>query len=146
MEVMWNGKRGAMRFWQMMFFTPERYVPDPAQSEAWNRGAYLVLGPGHCGECHTPRNAVGVLQWDQAFAGGDLGGPSGRVPNISGNPERGLGDWSEGDVVTALTIGMMPDGDFLGGEMGMIVANGTAKLPREDVQAIATYLKSLPPR
>lgn len=139
-------QRWLIGLWQWAFFTPERFVPDPARDEAWNRGAYLVLGPGHCVECHTPRNALGVLDMHAAFAGGDLGGPKGKVPNITGNPDKGIGSWSEGDIVTALTLGMLPDGDFVGGEMAKIVRNGTGKLPAEDVQAIATYLKSLPPR
>lgn len=138
-------QRWGIRLWQWAFFTPGRFAPQPDKGEEWNRGAYLVLGPGHCAECHTPRNALGVLDTDMAFAGGDLGGPNGKVPNITSSPH-GIGDWSDGDVATALTIGMIPDGDFLGGEMGKIVTNGTAKLPPEDVAAIVTYLKALPPR
>lgn len=137
-------QRWGIRFWQWAFFKPERFVPQPDKGEAWNRGAYLVLGPGHCIECHTPRSALGVLDMDRAFAGGDLGGPNGRVPNISSSP-KGIGEWSEGDIVTVLTLGMTPDGDFLGGEMGKIVSNGTGKLPEADVAAIATFLKALPP-
>ncbi len=137
-------QRWGIRFWQWAFFLPGRFVPEPAKGEAWNRGAYLVLGPGHCAECHTPRNALGVLDMDRAFAGGDLGGPNGKVPNISGTAPQGLGEWSEGDVETVLTLGMTPDGDFLGGEMGKIVSNGTSKLPAEDLAAVVTYLKSLP--
>lgn len=139
-------QRWGIRLWQTAFFTPGRFVPDPARDAAWNRGAYLVLGPGHCGECHTPRDSLGVLDWERAFAGGDLGGPSGKVPNITGDPAAGIGDWSEGDLRTALSLGMLPNGDFVGGEMGKIVANGTSKLPPDDLQAIVTYLKSLPAR
>ena len=89
---------------------------------------------------------IGVLDMDRAFAGGDLGGPNGKVPNISGTAPGGLGDWSEGDVTTALSMGMLPDGDFLSGEMGEIVSTGTSKLPPDDLAALATYLKSLPAR
>jgi mono/diheme cytochrome c family protein len=138
-------QRWGIRLWQWAFFTPERFEPQPDKGEAWNRGAYLALGPGHCVECHTPRNLLGVLDMDRAFAGGDLGGPDGKVPNITPSAD-GIGDWSQGDIVTALTLGMLPDGDFLGGEMGKIVGNGTSKLPPEDVQAIATFVTSLPPR
>ena len=62
--------RWGLYLWQWLFFTPERFQPDPAKDAAWNRGAYLVLGPGHCAECHTPRTFYGVLEWDRAFAGG----------------------------------------------------------------------------
>jgi mono/diheme cytochrome c family protein len=137
-------QRWGIRLWQWAFFTPERHVPQPDKGEAWNRGAYLALGPGHCVECHTPRDTLGVLDMDMAFAGGDLGGPDGKVPNVTPSAD-GIGDWSEGDITTALTLGMLPDGDFLGGEMGKIVSNGTSKLPPADVEAIIAYLRSLPP-
>jgi mono/diheme cytochrome c family protein len=138
-------QRWGIRLWQWAFFTPGRFQPQPDKGEVWNRGAYLALGPGHCVECHTARNSLGVLDMEMAFAGGDLGGPEGKVPNITSSAD-GIGDWSEGDVSTALTLGMLPDGDFLGGEMGKIVNNGTGKLPPEDVAAIVAYIKALPPR
>ena len=93
--------RLGLYLWQWLFFTPERFAPDPARDAAWNRGAYLVLGPGHCGECHTPRTFYGVLEWNHAFAGGQLG--KDKVPNITPNPTAGIGKWSDGDVSTLLT-------------------------------------------
>jgi mono/diheme cytochrome c family protein len=139
-------QRWGLHLWRWMYFKPGRFQPDPARDAVWNRGAYLVLGPGHCGECHTARSFTGALDETRAFAGGDLGGPKGKVPNITSDPDHGIGKWSEGDIVTALTLGMLPDGDFVGGEMGKIVSNDTSKLPADDVKAIATYLESLPPR
>lgn len=135
-------QRWAMRLWQWAFFEPARFQPDPSHDATWNRGAYLVQGPGHCGECHTPRNSLGVLEADRAFAGSKLGKDT--VPNISGSP-KGLGKWSQGDVVTLLKIGMLPDADFVGSEMAKVVNNGTSKLPDAELAAIATYLKTLPP-
>lgn len=137
-------QRWAMRLWQWVFFEPGRFEPDPEQDETWNRGAYLALGPGHCAECHTPRNFAGALLWEEAFAGASLAGE--KIPDISGDPQNGLGNWSAGDVRTVLQLGMTPEGDFVGGEMAKVVRNGTGKLPPEDVKAIAAYLKSLPPR
>ncbi|HET6469136.1 MAG TPA: cytochrome c, partial [Geminicoccaceae bacterium] len=132
--------------WRTLFFSPQRFEPDPQRSAAWNRGAYLVQGPGHCGECHTPRGAMGAMDPDRAYAGADLGGPDGQVPNITSDPEHGIGAWSDAELRTALTLGMLPDGDFIGGEMAKVVTNGTSKLPPEDLDAIITYLRSLPPR
>ena len=120
------------------------FLPDPRQSAVWNRGAYLVQGPGHCQECHTPRTFYGVLERGQAFAGARLGKE--KVPNITSDREVGLGKWSEGDIGTVLKLGMTPDGDFVGSDMAKIVNNGTGKLPDEDIAAIALYIKSLPPR
>ncbi|MFO1074830.1 MAG: cytochrome c [Geminicoccaceae bacterium] len=137
-------QRWAMNLWQWAFFEPVAFLPDPRQSEAWNRGAYLVAGPGHCQECHTPRNFVGVLERDRAFAGATLGKE--KVPNLTSDREVGLGKWSEDDIGTVLKLGMTPDGDFVGSDMAKIVNNGTSKLPDEDIAAIALFIKSLPPR
>ena len=136
--------RWGMWLWQWAFFTPERFQPDPAHDDAWNRGAYLVLGPGHCAECHTPRTFYGVLEQDRAFAGARLGKE--KVPNITSDPDAGLGKWSASDIGTVLKLGMTPDGDFLGSEMAKVVNNGTGKLPDADLAAIVAYLRSLPPR
>jgi mono/diheme cytochrome c family protein len=136
--------RSGLHLWQWAFHDPTPLQPDPSRSEAWNRGAYLVLGPGHCGECHTPRSWHGALDQSRAFAGGRLGKDV--IPNITSDPKHGLGAWSRGDIRTLLLIGMKPDGDFVGGEMGKVVSNGTAKLPEADREAIVEFLTSLPPR
>jgi mono/diheme cytochrome c family protein len=138
--------RLGLRPWRWLFFTPGRFVPDPSRDAAWNRGAFLVNGPGHCQECHTPRTRWGTLDAAQAFAGGDLGPGIGKVPNITAHPERGIGRWSEDDIAFALTIGATPDGQTLAGDMAKVVANGTSRLPEADLLAVAAYLASLPPR
>ena len=134
--------RWGLYLWQWLFFAPERFQPDPARDANWNRGAYLVLAPGHCAECHTPRTFYGVLEWDHAFTGARLGKE--KVPDITPDPS-GLGKWSTGDLATFFTLGMLPDGDFVGSEMAKVVNNGTSKLPEADVTAIVAYLQSLPP-
>lgn len=138
-------QRWGLNLWQWAFFEPARFAPDSSKDEAWNRGAYLVEGPGHCAECHTPRSFTGALDTARAWAGGPNPGGEGKIPNISQDPTAGIGKWSEADISTALSLGMLPDGDFVGGEMGKVVSNGTSKLPPEDLQAIVTYVKSLPP-
>ena len=82
------GFRPLLKGWQLLFFDPGPFQPDPTQSESWNRGAYIVNGPGHCGECHTPRNAFGAPQEDR-FLAGTRDGPDGKaVPNITPNQEQ----------------------------------------------------------
>ena len=135
--------RWGLYLWQWLFFTPERFQPDPTRDAAWNRGAYLALAPGHCGECHTPRTFYGVLDWDRAFTGAQLGKE--KVPNITPEPKNGIGAWSAGDLETFLKLGMTPDGDFVGSEMAKVVNNSTGKLPDADLAALVTYLRSLPP-
>lgn len=127
--------------WKFLFLDGKQFEPVPAQSAAWNRGAYLVNGPGHCAECHSPRNFLGAVKSDQRFAGGP--DPEGKdwMPNIT---QKGIGDWSEKDIATMLKTGDLPDGDRVGGEMVRVVRN-TSQLSAEDRAAMATYLKSLPP-
>jgi mono/diheme cytochrome c family protein len=126
--------------WKFLFLDGKPFEGDPTKDAAWNRGAYLVNGPGHCAECHSPRNILGGIIASQRFAGGPAPDGDGFVPNIT---QKGL-SMSHEQVVKLLETGETPDGDTVGGEMGKVVAN-TAKLSPEDRAAIATYIKSLPP-
>ena len=128
--------------WKFLFLAGEQVRPDPSQPAPQQRGAYLVNGPGHCAECHSPRNALGGIVAGQRFAGGpDPEGGDGWVPNIT---QKGLADWSEKDVAYMLETGDTPDGDSVGGSMAQMVKN-TAQLGADDRAAIAAYVKSLPP-
>jgi mono/diheme cytochrome c family protein len=132
-------------FWRWLYFSPGPFQPDPAKPPEWNRGAYLVQALGHCGECHTPRTRLGGLETDRAMAGTFNAAENAVVPNITPDPETGIGKWSEDDVVTALKMGMLPDGDFVGSLMTDVVNESTSKLSDSDLKAIAVYLRSLPP-
>ncbi len=127
--------------WKLLFMDGKRFVPDPAHSAGWNRGAYLVNGLGHCAECHSPRNFLGGIVEAQRFAGGPNPEGGGWVPNIT---QKGIGDWSEKDIATFLQTGEMPEGDAAGGSMARVIRN-TSQLSPEDRAAMAEYLKSLPP-
>lgn len=131
--------------WRWLFFEPARFTSDPDRDETWNRGAYLVLGPGHCAECHTPRNFAGALEQDQLFGGSPVGPDGKPVPDISQSAD-GLEGWSARDLTTLLTLGMDPKGDFIGGEMAKVVEHGTSKLSEDDLAALVGYILSLPPR
>jgi mono/diheme cytochrome c family protein len=136
------GFRPLIKGWQLLFFEDGTFAPDPNRSEAWNRGAYIVNGPGHCGECHTPRNALGGRQADR-FLAGTRDGPDGKpVPNITPH-EDGIGGWAEGDLVFAFQTSILPDGDVFGGAMAEVVEDGLSHLSREDLDAIAEYLLSV---
>jgi mono/diheme cytochrome c family protein len=126
--------------WKFLFLDGKPFEGDPTKDAVWNRGAYLVNGPGHCAECHSPRNILGGIIASQRFAGGPAPDGDGFVPNIT---QKGL-SMSQEQVVKLLETGETPDGDTVGGEMGKVVAN-TAKLSADDRTAIATYIKSLPP-
>ena len=137
--------RFAQFFWKALFFTPGPFKPDPGKPAEVNRGAYLVQALGHCGECHTPRNLLGGLRWSMAFAGTRDGPDNEKVPNITPDPDTGIGKWSPGDIADVLKTGMTPDGDFVGSVMAEVVQNTTGKLSDSDIQAIIAYLRSLPP-
>ncbi len=140
------GLRPLLKGWQLLFFDPGPFRPDPSQSDSWNRGAYIVNGPGHCGECHTPRNALGAPEHER-FLAGTRAGPDGKaVPNITPNPDNGIGGWSKSDITFALQTGILPDGDVLGGAMAEVIEDATSHLTADDRSAIAEYLLSLPPR
>lgn len=126
--------------WKFLFLDGKPFESDPTRDAAWNRGAYLVNGPGHCAECHSPRNILGGIIASQRFAGGPEPGGEGFVPNIT---QKGL-TMSHEQVVKLLETGETPDGDTVGGEMAKVTAN-TGQLTAEDRTAIATYIKSLPP-
>ena len=138
------GWRFLMTFWNWLFLEPGPVAPDPDRDAAWNRGAYLANALGHCEQCHTPRNSLGALDQDMAFAGTNEGPEGGTIPNITPDKETGIGDWSESDLDTFFTLGMTPGGDFAGSGMADVIANGTSTLTADDRAALITYLKSLP--
>ena len=134
--------------WKLLYLTGGPYVPDLAKSPQWNRGAYLVNGPGHCAECHSPRNFMGAIIESERFAGGPAPDGKSWVPNITPN---GLGHWgsdkiawSEKDIAGFLSDGMNPGGDYAGGSMADVIQN-TSLLSSDDRAAIANYLAWLPP-
>jgi mono/diheme cytochrome c family protein len=132
--------RRAIGFWKLLYFDNAGLQPEPKQSVQWNLGRYLVEGPGHCGECHTPRNLLGAMERSLKLAGAPAPDGKGNAPNLT----RVLGDWTDADVVETLTSGFTPVGDVLGGGMTDVVRN-LAQLTESDREAIAVYLKSLPP-
>jgi mono/diheme cytochrome c family protein len=119
------------------------FTPDPSRSESWNRGAYLVNGPGHCGECHTPRNALMVMDEDRLHQGGPHPRGEGQVPGLTGLVARGRYT-DAADLTLALTYGETFGYDKLSsGGMAEVQMN-LARLPESEIRAIADYLVSLP--
>jgi len=135
--------------WNLLFLRGGPFVAAPSESARWNRGAYLVNGPGHCAECHSPRNFLGGIIESERFAGGPSPDGKGWVPNIT---PAGLGHWGDDgiawsvkDIASFLNDGMDPSGDYAGGDMAEVIGN-TSLLSQEDRDAIAVYIASLPPR
>lgn len=144
-------QRWAMAIWNALFFTSARYQPDPKQTPEWNRGAYLVGALGHCGACHTPRNRFLAERAEQAYHGGTLREVvtadkvrDWSAVNLTSSAD-GLKTWSVEDLTKYLHTGFSPRGGAWG-PMNEVVSNSTSKLTREDARAMATYIKSLPPK
>ncbi|HEX3882108.1 MAG TPA: cytochrome c [Stellaceae bacterium] len=134
--------RRLVGLWKLLYLDTAPIRDDPGQTPAWNRGRYLVEALGHCDECHSSRNLAGAIKENTRFAGGPDPEGVGYVPNITPG---GIGDWSQDDIVRALTDGRTPQGHVLGSTMADIVTN-MAALPAEDRNAVATFIKSLPKR
>jgi mono/diheme cytochrome c family protein len=133
--------RRSLGGWKLLFLDGETFKPDASKNAEWNRGAYLVNGPGHCVECHSPRNALGGIQRGKHFAGGPSpDGGDGWVPNIT---QHGLSAWTHDDLTKLLATGENRDADTVGGDMGKVVSN-LKQLGEADIKAMAAYIKSLP--
>ena len=142
-ELRWPfGYRGLMRIWNALFFKPGLFEPDQSRSAAWNRGGYLVTGLGHCGACHTPKNYFGADRDAQALAGGAVGGWF--APRLDSAVRSGLKSWSAEDITEYLQSGRNAR-SHAGGPMAEVILGSTSQMSDADVQAIALYLKSLPP-
>lgn len=124
--------RRGVGLWKRLYLNDDPQVAIAGASEDVVRGQYLVEALGHCGECHTPRAMTGGLETDRWLGG---------RPNIT--PGGDIADWSEEDIAAYLETGFTPDFDSAGGRMAAVVRN-MARLPAEDREAIAAYLKAVP--
>ncbi|WP_018698183.1 cytochrome c [Amorphus coralli] len=136
--------RRGIGLWKRFYASDPGFEPDPALSDLQNRGAYLVTGPGHCGECHTPRTLLFGMDRAHWLGGAPSLEVKGTVPNITPS-EDGIGDWSEGDIAYYLESGFTPDFDAVGGTMAAVQRNW-ANVPPADREAVAAYLKTVPPQ
>ena len=136
-------QRWLMAFWNLINNPDSRFQPDPAQSAAWNRGAYLVEALGHCGECHTPRNFMQALS-ARKFAGTVQAGWL--AYNLTSDPAHGLGAWSDAALRSYLSTGEAEGHGPASGPMGEAVGYSLRYLSQDDIAAMVTYLRSIPAR
>lgn len=130
--------RRSLGVWKL-FAANTDFVLTGDMSPEVTRGRYIAEALAHCGECHTPRNALGGLKRSAWLGGAVIDDGKSKVPNITA----GKLDWSEADIFTYLTTGATPEFDFVGGAMAHVVDN-MGHLPKSDVQAIVAYLKAVP--
>ena len=126
--------------WKLLYFHPGRFQPSAAHDAEWNRGAYLVEALGHCGACHTPRNALGAEKRDQAFAGAVIDNWV-APPLTAANPSPA--PWTTAELGAYLGYGVSPLHGTTVGPMGLVVHEGLAKLPSSDLRAIVAYVETL---
>lgn len=142
-KLMWPlNHRVFMRGWNWLYFDAGTFTPNPGKSPEWNRGAYLVEGPGHCGACHTGKNMFGA---DKTTSGYLKGGvlENWFAPKLINDASGGIASWTTDDIVTYLKTGRNAKSGAAG-LMAEVVEYSTSHLNDEDLLAIATYLKNLP--
>ena len=135
--------RFGLALWQAVEFNPGRLEPDPEKDDEYNRGAYLVEALGHCSACHTPRDLLLGEKQDERYTGAELHGWY--APNIGPGPLSAIKDWSVDDVAQYLATGSNNTNQKVAGEMANVIHLSLSKLASSDLQAMATYLKDMPP-
>ena len=136
-------QRWTMIFWSALFNSDKRFEPDTSKNLEWNRGAYLAEALAHCGECHTPRNLALALDNRKKFAGAVTAGW--RAFNISSDKSTGVGAWRDDDLISYLSMGHAPGHGTASGPMGEAVDHSFSQMKPEDIHAIVTYLRTIPP-
>lgn len=131
--------RTAMTVWDRLYFKPGKFQAHADKSEEWNRGAYLVQGPGHCGACHTPKTVLGGDETSKALRGYALQGWF--APDITSG-QGALADWSIDDIVTYLRTGHNRNA-AAAGLMAEVVDLSTSKMRDDDLKAIGVYLRDI---
>ena len=143
-EMHWPfNMRWGLMFWNWAFLDDTPFKPDAGKDAVWNRGAYLVQGRGHCGSCHTPRG-IGFQEKAMSEAGSNgkyyLAGAT--VEAWRALSLRHL--WTVEDTALLLKTGQNRF-STVSGSMVEVIHLSSQHFSDDDLIAIATYLKSLPP-
>jgi mono/diheme cytochrome c family protein len=136
------GIRPLLTGWRVLYFHEGPLKPQGGLTPEQQRGRYLSEAVVHCQECHSPRNGLGAIEADKAYAGNPKGPDNQDAPNIT---PTGIGKLTQSDLQDMLKSGVTPDGDYLGSGMGDVV-QGTGKLTQADRDAIIAYIRTLPPK
>ena len=137
-ETPWWLSRFALVGWNLLADLTGGREPEliTAQEEPllMQRGAYLARNLGHCGECHTPRNGLGISQLAREFAGAQIG-----EDTIEAIDSEALEEWDRNSFDLFLLLGMKPDADFVGGDMSDVIEHNTSRLTDADRLALAAF-------
>lgn len=137
--------QAALAVWRAMYFRAGDFESEPKQSAEWNRGKYLVQGLGHCAACHSARNLLGGTSLNAEFAGGLMPDASWYAPSLASPREAGVQEWPRGDVIKLLKDGVSGHAS-VSGPMAEVVFTSTQHLAEKDLNAMASYLASIPVR
>jgi mono/diheme cytochrome c family protein len=137
-------QRYAVRAWKLLFVPNHRFEADSSKDATWNRGAYLIGPLGHCGECHTPRNLMQGLDDSRKFAGTKQVGWL--AYNLTSDPDHGLGGWSDAQLAQYLSVGHAEGRGPASGPMAEVIEYSLHYLSADDIHAMVTYLRTIPPQ
>ncbi len=142
-ELRWPfGTQPALALWRALYFSTGEFTVDTSQSEAWNRGAYLVRGVAHCSACHAPRDALGGADWGD-LGGGTMPAQGWYAPSLLDPAQASVTEWPTPEIARLLRAGVAEQGRT-SGPMAEVVLHGTQYLTDTDVDAVAVYLRALP--
>lgn len=136
--------RGAVSVWDWKNNKDKRFQEDPDKSAQWNRGKFLVEGPGHCAYCHSPLNWDNGKSPSKEYSGATYDGWVSY--NISSDGDTGIGSWSDSDLQQYLSKGYVAGHGAAVGPMAKVVNESLSHLTQQDIRAIVIYLRSLPPK
>ena len=135
----------ALAVWRALYFRPQVFKPNPSESAAWNRGAYLAQGLGHCNACHGPRNAWGATSADDDFGGSRLDALGWYAPSLHDPSEASVSGWTPEALRDWLRSGVSPKANA-SGPMAEVIQGSTQYLNDADLDALGSYLRALPVR
>ena len=135
--------QAALAVWRLLYFQPARFQPEASQSAEWNRGAYLARGLAHCSACHSGRDALGGSSPDLRWGAGLMPDGHWLAPSLRDPAQAGLSKWSVEAVADLLQHGRNASATVMG-PMAEVVFDGTQYLSRDDLRAMAVFLKDLP--
>ncbi|MGI4862267.1 MAG: c-type cytochrome [Janthinobacterium lividum] len=139
--------RWPLKFWNLAFLKPGSYEMKTGRSAEWNRGAYLVQGLAHCGTCHTPRSVTMQEKALDETGTNYLGGAAlagWDAYNITSSKQAGIGNWTHAQLAQYLRTGSVPGVAQAAGPMGEAVEHSFSHLSTADIDAIATYIRTVP--
>ena len=137
-------QQAALAVWRALYFRAAPFEQNPARSAAWNRGAYLVEGLGHCNACHASRNVLGATSNSLDLAGGLIPVQNWYAPSLTSPYEASVAEWPAADVAALLKTGVSPRAS-VSGPMSEVVIGSTQYLNAGDLAAMVEYLRALPP-